>query len=83
MIWKFNNDEVIAHNAKHISWCGNVANEIKGFIEKNIREQGIGIDSHGLDFYNKCVYKALDSAEKTFNKMYKKELKRQVANIGI
>lgn len=65
--WQFGNDlnTVENHGSGQWTWAGVIPNEIRPMIDKALRDQGISINSHGVEFFDKCLVKYLNQAEKT------------------
>ncbi len=81
-IWQFLNSKVEYQN-NNFSWQGVIANEIRHLIYKNLREDGISINSHGVKFVNKCIFYYLDQIQKAVYKEYNKAVIDLIANKGI
>ena len=52
------------------TWIGTIANEVRHMVNKAIRQQGISVESHGIEFYDKCVIKYLDASVKAVGNLY-------------
>jgi hypothetical protein len=59
--WKLIDDKV-DYEDNSFEWFGNIANFVRRKINISLRNQGISIESHGVDFVNKCIIKYLDNA---------------------
>jgi hypothetical protein len=72
--WQFLGDSKVLYGESGFTWIGTIAHEIRNMANKALREQGISIDSHGVDFFDKCLFQYLDASVKAVNDVYSEEL---------
>jgi hypothetical protein len=82
MKYKFLNNEIEV-NGNDIIWYGTIANEIRSIITENLRGQGISIESHGIEFTNKCIIKGIKASIKEVKKMYNNKVTELKGKRGI
>ncbi len=80
--WQLLNSKVTYQN-NNFSWQGVIANETRYIIYKNLRNEGISINSHGVEFVNKCIFYYLDKIQKAVYNQYNKAVIKLIDNKGI
>ena len=70
--WSFLGNSEVIYNDKpgSFTWIGTIANEIRHMANTALREQGISINSHGVEFVDKCLFQYLDASVKAVENVY-------------
>ena len=72
--WKFLGNSKVVYDVQsgvgYFTWIGTIANEIRNMANQALREQGITIDSHGVEFVDKCLFQYLDASVKAVENVY-------------
>ena len=80
--YKILNDTVTMYDNGIIEWSGEHVNDFRFTIYEQLRKQGISVESHGIEFYNKCIIEHLNVIKSIIDvkvnnrveELYKKEL---------
>lgn len=68
--WKFIDGSKATYQDNQFTWAGVIANEIRNMANQALREQGISIESHSVEFVDKCLFKYLNASVKAVKNVY-------------